>query len=89
MVEKKQEIEKAIIAMDKFEKSTRTTKTYKAPDANGNIIVVSFKGNNLKIGSKSSGRLFPIKSIVIRDLNIEVMVKFLEWRLTAKAKEDE
>lgn len=86
---KKVEIKKAIEEMGKFEKSTRTTDTYNAMDANNVKIAVSFKGNNLKIAAKSNGRSFPIESVLIRDLNIEKMVKYLNWRLTVKAKPKE
>jgi hypothetical protein len=81
---KKVEIKKAIEGMDVFEKSTRTTDTYSTKDVNGDTIKVSFKGNNLKIVIRAHGSEFPLKSKLIRDLNIEWMVKYLTWRLNAK-----
>jgi len=81
---KKAEITKVIEGMGVFKKSTRTTDTYSAKDVNGDTIKVSFKGNNLKIALRAHGREFPIKSVLIRDLNVEKMVRFLTWRLNAK-----
>jgi len=81
---KKVEIKKAIEGMDVFEKSTRTTDTYSTKDVNGDTIKVSFKGNNLKILVRSGGYEFPIKSVLIKDLNVEKMVRFLTWRINAK-----
>lgn len=77
---KRLEITKMMESLPAFKKSTRGEDLYNAKDAGGDTVKVQFKGNNFKV----SWRSIPVFSKPMKDLPIEKLTKYLNWRLERK-----